>query len=228
VEPDAADVLARTDVFRDCAPELLAWLASRSERHAYHRHDVIVRQGEPGDFFYVIVSGSVKLLLTSSEGEVVVLTTLGPTDTFGELALLDGGPRSATAEALTDCDLLGVARPALLELLAEQPGLADALLRSLGSSLRRLTGQMADAVFLDLPGRVAKLLLALAGMRPPAESPAVIELQLTQSELASMVGGTRQSVNRILSGFESRGLVEMQGRTIVIKRPDLLSRRAEA
>lgn len=235
---DAAAVLSRTRVFSGCEPATLAYLADRAEPQTFRKHEVIFAQGDRGEWLYVVVTGSVKLQLSSGTGEVAVLTTLGPLDTFGELALLDGGARSATAEALQDCELLGLARSALVDLLTEQPRVVDALLRSLGQSLRRLTEQMADAVFLDLPGRVAKLLLSLAHAAPASPAPpegaapadgaaaAVVELPVTQSELASMVGGTRQSVNRILAGFESRGLVSMQGRTIVLKRPDLLQRRA--
>jgi CRP-like cAMP-binding protein len=173
-----------------------------------------------------MADGLVKLELSSLAGEEMVLTTVKPPQTFGELALLDGGPRSANAEAVQDSRLICIPRRDILALISRQPQLADSLFRSLGGMLRRLTDQAADQVFLDLPGRVAKLLLALAG--DSATGGAEIDVPLTQTDLAQMVGGSRQRVNRILASFEARGLLEVHGRRMVIKRPDQLRERAES
>jgi CRP-like cAMP-binding protein len=123
--------------------------------------------------------------------------------------------------------LLTVSRTALLEALGSSPELADGLLRSLGSMVRRLTDQAADLVFLDLHGRVAKLLLALSEERGISEGGGrALDLHLTQTDLANMVGGSRQSVNQVLNSFERLGYLELDGRRIVIRRPELLRRRA--
>ena len=157
----------------------------------------------------------------------MVLTTLHPPEVFGELALIDGGPRSASAEALEPSVVLVLTRPTLLELLAQHPTLTDSLLRSLGAVLRRLTEQTSDLVFLDLHGRVAKLLLNLAlEQRAEANELSVLDLHMTQSDLAGMVGGSRQSVNQILQYFQGRGYIKLDGRRVELLRPDLLRRRA--
>jgi CRP-like cAMP-binding protein len=158
----------------------------------------------------------------------MLLATLHRADTFGELAVIDGGPRSASAEAVEPTTLLVLARSALLEVLHDHPAVTDGLLRSLGVLARRLTDQAADLVFLDLHGRVAKLLVNLVDKNESGggAGEVVLDLHLTQGELASMVGGSRQSVNQILRAFEQLGYLELQGRRMVVRRPDLLRRRA--
>ena len=141
--------------------------------------------------------------------------------------MVDGGLRSASAAAVEATTLLTLNRTALLESLTDSPELVDRLLRSLGSTVRRLTDQAADLVFLDLHGRVAKLLLGLAEERGASESGGwVLDLHLTQTDLANMVGGSRQSVNQVLRSFQRVGYLELDGRRIVIRKPELLQRRA--
>jgi CRP-like cAMP-binding protein len=140
--------------------------------------------------------------------------------------LIDGEPRSASAETLEQTRVLVLTRATFLETLRESPAMTESLLRSLGAVLRRLTEQTADLVFLDLHGRVAKLLVGLAEKNGLTEEGSELDLQLTQSDLASMVGGSRQSVNQILKSFERRGFVELHGRKLVLKAPDLLRKRA--
>ena len=153
------------------------------------------------------------------------LVTLRPPETFGELAAIDGRPRSASAEALERVTVLALDRAVLLALLARRPELMQGILSSMSAVIRRLTGQTADLVFLDLPGRVAKLLLTLAADHgwEPGE---VFDLKMTQAELGGMVGASRQAVNQALHSFERRGYLELQGKKVVIRRPDALRRRA--
>lgn len=223
---DRAALLAATDLFGHLDEGSLGWLSAEAIERIYHKNQYIFRVGDPGDWLFVMADGLVKLELSSLAGEEMVLTTVKPPQTFGELALLDGGPRSANAEAVQDSRLICIPRRDILALISRQPQLADSLFRSLGGMLRRLTDQAADQVFLDLPGRVAKLLLALAG--DSATGGAEIDVPLTQTDLAQMVGGSRQRVNRILASFEARGLLEVHGRRMVIKRPDQLRERAES
>lgn len=223
----AVSLLGRTKLFGDLDGESLAGIGARAVERFYRRGRLVFAQGDLGDALYVLVDGLVKVYVTSEEGEEMVLVTLRPPDTFGELALIDDGERSASAEALEPTRLLALTRADLFGLMATHPRVAEALLRSLGKLVRRLTEQASDLVFLDLHGRVAKLLLALAEERGEShEGGVVLDLHMTQSDLAGMVGGSRQSVNQILHAFERRGYVELHGREVVIRRPEVLRRRA--
>ena len=223
----AVALLRRTRLFAELREDTMRALADRSVERSYPRHGRLFYQGDPGSGLYVLASGLVKVIVTSEDGEEMVLVTLGPGDAFGELSIVDGGPRSASAEALEPTVALVITREVLLDLATRDSGLTDALLRTLGALLRRLTEQASDLVFLDLPGRMAKLLAMLAAERG-TETPEGIELDanLTQTDLAGMVGASRQSVNQILQGFARRGYLQVRGRRIVIHRLDLLRRRA--
>ncbi|CAN5550844.1 cAMP-activated global transcriptional regulator CRP [soil metagenome] len=223
----AAGLLGSTDLFKNLDPPVLDQLARSVTFRNYRRGHLIFAQGEPGDSLFVISEGLVKVFVTSEEGEDMVLVTLRPPETFGELALIDGGLRSASAEALEPTTTLTLSRGTLIELLQRHPNLAQALLSSLGGLVRRLTEQAADLVFLDLHGRVAKLLLTLAEERGRHEGLEVLlDLQVTQGDLAAMVGGSRQSVKHILHAFQRRGYLEVEGRRIALKDLTALAKRA--
>ena len=223
----AVELLRRTRLFAGLDQPTLRALAERSVERSFSRHGRLFFQGDPGDGLFVVASGLVKVVVTSEDGEEMVLVTLGPGEALGELAVVDGGPRSAAAEALEPTSALLITRPVVLELAARDPALTEALLQALGGLLRRLTEQASDLVFLDLPGRMAKLLAGLAAERGTATAEGIeLDAILTQTDLAGMVGASRQSVNQILQGFARRGYLQVRGRRIVIHRLDLLRRRA--
>ena len=220
-------LLADTRLFGGLDAAALTDLAERAVERSYKKGQLLVYQGDPGDSVFVVATGLIKVMVTSEEGEEMVLVTLRPSDTFGELSLVDGGPRSASAEALEPTTVLVVTRPVLLELVKQHPSLTEALLRSLGFLVRRLTEQAADLVFLDIHGRMAKLLLTMAQDRgEDSKGGVLLDLHLTQADLAAMVGGSRQSVNQTLRSFESRGYLEIEGRSIRLRKMDELRRRA--
>jgi CRP/FNR family transcriptional regulator, cyclic AMP receptor protein len=223
----AVELLRRTRLFAGLSEPTLRALAERTVERSIPRHGRLFYQGDPGTGLFVVASGLVKVVVTSEDGEEMVLVTLGPGEALGELAVVDGGPRSAAAEALEPTVVLVITRPVLLELAARDGALTEALLRALGGLLRRLTEQASDLVFLDLPGRVAKLLSGLAAERGSQTSDGIeLDAHLTQTDLAGMVGASRQSVNQILQGFARRGYLEVRGRRIVVHRLDRLRRRA--
>lgn len=223
----AVELLGRASLFRELPSEKLALLAERTTTRRYRRGQLIFHEGEPAHSLYLVAEGAVKVFLTSSEGDTVILVTLAPGDAFGELALVDGNPRSASAEALQDTVVLELGRDAFLSTLAEEPRVAEAVIATLGSILRRLTEQAADLVFLDLNGRIAKLLLQMStDVGTDTDDGIELDLHLTQSEIASMVGGSRQSVNQVLRSFERRGYIAVKGKAILIKDQDALRRRA--
>jgi CRP-like cAMP-binding protein len=223
----AIELLRQTQLFGDLDDPALGNLAERATKRNYSKGQLIFYQGDPAGSLFVMMEGLVKVFVTSEEGDEMVLVTLHPHDVFGELALLDGGPRSASAEAVEATSLLELQRNPFLECLEQSPGMTESLMLSMGRVLRRLTEQASDLVFLDLHGRVAKLLVNLAQDRGVEnETGLELDLQLTQTDLAGLVGGSRQSVNQILKSFETRGYVDMSGRKMVIKQLDLLKRRA--
>jgi CRP/FNR family transcriptional regulator, cyclic AMP receptor protein len=224
---EVAGVLGASRLFSGLDPDALDSLAARTVERTYKKGQLLFYEGDPGDSVFVVESGLVKVMVTSEEGEEMVLVTLRPPDTFGELSLVDGGSRSASAEALESTRVLVITRSVLLSLLESHPSVTDALLRSLGSLVRRLTEQAADLVFLDIHGRMAKLLLTLAEERGNHDGGEILlDLNLTQADLAAMVGGSRQSVNQTLHSFESRGYLKIEGRVIRLRNPTELRRRA--
>jgi CRP/FNR family transcriptional regulator, cyclic AMP receptor protein len=228
-DPDALRAaLESVPLFRDLEPDELAMLLSTVRTRRYRRGEVIFHQGDPGDSLHIVASGAVKILLPSAEGEEAIIATLRPGDFFGELALLDGSTRSATATALEASETLTLPRPVLMELTGTVPGLGDALLVGLSRELRRLTSQVEELHFLDLAGRLAMRLTRLAQeAQPDASGKISLDWPYTQSDLAAMIGGTRQSVNRLLAQLVDEGLIEIQPDALVITDVDELERRAE-
>jgi CRP-like cAMP-binding protein len=222
----AVSILARTDLFGRLNEDTLRVLAERSVTRRYERGEFVFHHGESGDSLFVMAEGIVKVFVTSEDGDEMVLATIEPPQTFGELAVIDGGPRTASAKAIEPSTLLALTQATFAEMLKD-PAVVQALHESLGRLLRRVLEQAADLVFLDLPGRVAKLLLTLAE-RSGEQKPEglVLDLKMSQSNLASMAGGSRPTVNQILKTFEMRGYLEVKGRQIVIREPELLRRRA--
>jgi CRP-like cAMP-binding protein len=184
---------------------------------------VIFFEGDAGESMYVVADGAVKVFVVSEEGDEVVLVTVREPDSFGELAVLDGAPRSASAAALEPTTLLVITRTTLLDVMSDHRELGERVLSSVGGLLRRLTEQTADLVFLDLPGRVAKLLARIAADRGKQEGTAVVvDLGVTQTDLARMVGGSRQSVNQALRDLERQGAIEVDGHCVRIHDLDRL------
>lgn len=220
-------VLAETSLFRGLDQPSLAGLARGGVLRHYKRDQYLWVQGDPGDHLVVVVSGRVKVAVTSENGDELVLVTLGRAESLGELAVLDAGPRSASAVAAEPAAVLRISRGQLYELMRGNPAVMNALMTSVGSLVRRLTEQASDLVFLDLTGRVAKLLVQLVDDQGAApRGPATLDLGLTQTDLAHMVGASRPALNRILQSLSSRGWITVEGRRIVIRDRAGLRRRA--
>lgn len=201
----------------------IAWLTARARARQYRAGTTIFHRDDPGSSLHIINSGLVKLTLTSPEGREVTVGILDAGDFFGELALLDGGPRSASAVALEAVETLTLDREPFVALLERHPQVATALLGVLGERLRRTDQLIQDILFLDLPGRLAKQLLALADERGVQTPQGIrIALRLSQSELAALIGATRESVNRCLSAYAERGIVALDRDTITLRTPELL------
>jgi CRP-like cAMP-binding protein len=227
-ERAAIDALRRCPLFAPCPQAVLADVGRRLRHRHFRRNEVIFHQGDPGDALHVITAGSVKIVLPSPEGEEAIIATLRAGDFFGELSLLDGEPRSATAVAVEPTETLSLPRNVFRELLDAHPELRDALFAALTHLLRRLTHHVEELHFLDLAGRLAARLAQLARQaQPRSDGPVELDWPYTQSDLAAMIGGTRQSVNRLLADLMADGLVRLEHERLVVTDVYALERRAD-
>jgi CRP/FNR family cyclic AMP-dependent transcriptional regulator len=216
---DVIGILHQTDLFGSASADDLRAIAAASRMRAFRRGQIVFSVGDPGDTLIVVISGRVKVVVHSADGGELTLTIIQAGGVCGELSVADGGPRSADAETLEESRLLIVPRVVIQDLCSRAPSVARALTACLAGTLRRLTEAASDLVFLDLPRRVAKVLLS-----QPRDDDGVIRPGISQEELAHQVGGTRQSVNAALRGFERRGWLETRGRAVIVKQPATLSR----
>ena len=215
---ELTDTLRGTYLLCSVPAKDLEGIAAASRLRRFRRGQVIFTRNDPSDTVIVVVSGRVKVVVRSADGGELTLTLIQPGGMLGEIGVADGGPRSADAETLDDCQLLLIPREMIEDVCARVPAAARALAGSVAASLRRLTEEAADLVFLDLPRRVAKTLLS-----QPRGEDGSIGLRMSQEELARQVGGTRQSVNAALRGFERRGWIEVRDRTVTVKQQDALT-----
>jgi CRP/FNR family cyclic AMP-dependent transcriptional regulator len=215
-------------LFAPCPDGVLADVGKRLRHRHHRRNEVIFHQGDPGDALHVITEGAVKILLPSPEGDEAIIATLQTGDFFGELALLDGRPRSATATTVEATETLMLPRDVFHELLDKHPELRDALFTALANLLRRITKHVEELHFLDLAGRLAARLSELARQAQPGVTHSIeLDWPYTQSDLAAMIGGTRQSVNRLLADLIDDGIVRLEHERLLIADLDALDRRAE-
>lgn len=208
--PDAP--LAGVELFAGLPPDVRTRVAAVAAARGYPRGQILFLERDAGDSLIMVRRGAVSVFRTAPSGERALLAVVRAPDVLGEVSLLDGAPRSASAEALEDTEVLTLSRAAFLELVHHHPPILDAVMRSVGTLIRRLTDQTADHIFLDLPGRVAKTLVRLASH---SQDPVVV-IDLNQRQLAEMAGGSRQSVNQALGAFASRGWLHTEGRRIVV------------
>jgi CRP/FNR family cyclic AMP-dependent transcriptional regulator len=223
------EALRRLPLFATLRDDQLAQVARVVRRHRYARDDVIFYQGDRGDAFYVVLSGRVKVTVSSPEGQEAILAMLGEGESFGELALLDEHPHSATVQAVEPTEVLALRRDAFQRLIQQVPEIAIALLQVMARRLRAVDELVQDAASLDVAERLAKKLLALAashGRRTPAGI--LLDMHLTQQDLAAMIGATRESVNKQLGVLRDLGIVAVDRQRITILKPDALRERVEA
>jgi CRP/FNR family cyclic AMP-dependent transcriptional regulator len=222
------DALRSCRLFAGTSPESLTGISRTLRARRFRRGEVLFHEGDPGDSLFIVVSGSVKVVLPSDQGEEAILATLGPGDSLGELSLLDGVPRSASAIAIEPVEALMLPRQQFLALLATDSSLRAAVLGHLAAELRRLTTHVADLHFLDLTGRLAARLVRLAEERGErlADGSVRLDAPPTQGDLASMVGATRQSVNKLLGEFAQDGLIRLEPDGIVIPDMETLTARS--
>ena len=224
--PSPAEALAALPLFAGLAPDDLARVAAATQVRRFRKGAVIFHRGDPGTTLFIVAAGRIKITAPTEDGDEAMLAVMRPGDLIGELSVLDGAPRSATAIALEPVTLWAIGREALLALLNAMP-LAGALLTALAGRLRRTNLLVEELSCLGLDPRMARVLLRLAeehGVETPEGI--AIDLPITQTDLAAMVGATRPPVNLLLGAYQDAGLIRLVGRTIVLR--DIAGLRARA
>jgi CRP/FNR family cyclic AMP-dependent transcriptional regulator len=195
---------------------LLQQIARQAVVRSYPKNAIIVTEGDEGDSLYVLVSGRAKVFVSDADGKEVQLNQLGPGEYFGEVTL-DGGTRSASVMALEDCRCAVLRRTEIGGFMAEHPDFALHVIRKLAHRVRSLTDSVRDLAFIDVYGRVARLLLELA---QEVDGRMVIEDRMTQKDIAARVGASREMVSRIFSDLTEGGYVRKEaGRIVVLRKP---------
>ncbi|GAA3452127.1 Crp/Fnr family transcriptional regulator [Dactylosporangium matsuzakiense] len=203
-------------------------LAAEFETVEAGRRTVLFREGEPGDRLYVLRSGKVKLSRRSSDGREGLLALVGPGEPFGEVELLDGGPRTTTATVVADARLAQLSKTSLYRWMGRHPQVAEQLLQAVARRIRGNRATVHDRLFSDVPGRVAGQLMQLAYQFGVVENGTMrVVHDLTQTELAQFVGASRESVNKVLAHYASRGWLRLENKCIVILDDAPLARRAQ-
>ncbi len=221
---DRKQLLASVSIFDSLEDRELDLLLQVTATRRIDAKEVLFRKGDPGKQLYGVLSGRLKVLATGKDGKELVFGVMGPGEVIGEVSLMDEDARSATVVALEKCELLTLHRRELIPFLQRHPKVAIHLAGVLARRLRRLSEHTEDAVFLPLPSRMAKTLLALADSYPSAEEGGPIDIRLAQQDLADMVGTTRESVNKQLRAWEDEGTVALKrARVIVLDRDGLES-----
>ena len=223
----ADDVLSRAPLFEALDEESAKALRALITEVDLVRGQRLFDEGDAGDRLYVVLDGKIKLTRAAPDGRENLLSVLGPGEMFGELSLFDPRPRTSSAVAVTESRLAALAHDELRDWLTGRPDVSLHLLRALAQRLRRTNDVMADLVFTDVPGRVAKALLDLAGRFGEQTAEGVqVHHDLTQEELAQLVGASRETVNKALADFAARDWLTLSAKSVLIIDPERLAKRA--
>jgi CRP-like cAMP-binding protein len=222
---DKLAILRRHSLFGQLSPAGIEHLGAYIKRQSLPRGTVIFTKGEPGTGLMSVLAGVVKISMLSADGREIVLSIMREGDIFGEIALLDGHPRSADATAVTDCELLMIERRDLIPVLRSHPDLTIQIIQILCTRLRHTNEQVQDMTFLSLPTRLAKTLLRLSDdTEKPGSAPTVA---ITQREISQIIGRSRESTNRQLRSWAKHGLVRLERGTVVVLHREKLTEVAE-
>jgi CRP-like cAMP-binding protein len=217
-------MLQRSPLFRGLPGPSLDRIVSLAVQRSFRLGEIIFSQGDPGDALYAVVAGRIRISSGTADGREISLNIMEPGDTFGEIALLDGGTRTATATASEASELVSIRRDHFAALLEREPRVALELLKLCGERLRWTSGLVEDAALLDAAGRLAKRLLSLSELHGQRTKDGTT-LKISQEDLATFLGVSRQIVNQYLQGWKAQGWVDL-GRGSVTVRDEAAIRRA--
>jgi CRP/FNR family cyclic AMP-dependent transcriptional regulator len=214
---EARHLLSNCVLFRGLKPEERNAIVNRTRTRTLKSGETVFSMGSPGDHMMAVLSGTIRISVPAPDGKELLLAILQPGEVFGELAVLDGKERSADAVADSPCTLAILDRRDILSFLEQHPAAWLKLVSVLCERLRRADQQLAEVALLQLPERLAKAILRITTNEvKPKTSPGNPIIQFSQRELASMVGGTRESVNKCLAAWQRDGIVQMSGGKITI------------
>lgn len=212
-------LLSAVPLFADLPRPHLTTLAEAGQPRRVRKGQLVFAEGDPADALLVVAQGRLKVYVSSPRGDELTLALAGAGDALGELGVLDGAPRSATVEAVSDAELLRIDAATVHRMLRADPAAAAPVIRSLCGLARRLTGTSADLAFLDVPRRLARLLLDL---RTDDAAHPVVDTGLSQAGVAARIAASRQAVNEALRGFERRGWIRVHGQQVTLLHPEAL------
>lgn len=218
-----AEFLSTVPLFRELDRSAIRGFAELTREQRFAKNALILTAGDSGDALFVVRSGEVKVVLAGDDGREVILNVLGIGEHFGELALIDGRPRSAHVVATQPSSLLILRRSDFRRQVEQNPQVAWGLMVELARRLRQADGTIGSLVLLDVPGRVAKVLLEHAN---PGE-PATLVKQLTHQTIAHMIGASRETVSRAMAEFQEKGMIAVQRRVVTILNRAALEARAK-
>ena len=220
------EVIRRAPLFTALDDASAATLRESMTQVKVSKGQTLFKEGDAGDRLFVVVEGKLKLGTSSGDGRENLLSILGPGDMFGELSLFDPGPRTATATAVTDARVLALANDQVIGWVTAHPQVSLQLFKRLARRLRRTNEVLADLVFADVPGRVAKAIMDLGERFGTKKDDGLhVNHELTQEELAQLVGASRETVNKALADFAGRGWVRLEPRAVVVLDYERLSKR---
>jgi CRP-like cAMP-binding protein len=217
---DERELLRNVPIFSELSEPDVATLAKVATRRRYPKDTVVFFENEEGDFFFMILEGRIKVTILGDDGREIILSVLSPGDFFGEMALLDNEPRSATAIAVEESELLSLHRTDFQNVIADNRAIMSALIRILTARLRRANHQISTLALLDVYGRVARVMLDMAreeGKR--LKDGRIAFRRATHQEIANRIGTTRETVTRMLKDLERHALIRVEGKEIVLQ-PD--------
>ncbi len=218
--------LKQVSLFADLADEDVAQLMSAARKRTFRSGEVIFHRDDPGQVLYIIKEGKVKICIISPDGQEISLAVLGKGEYFGEFTLLDGLPRSTDAVALEKVECYSLQRSDFHNAIMKTPKIALQVMEALTKRLRNTDQMVEDLIFLDVYGRVAKKLLELADAHGVKTEDGIrIDVRLTQQELASMVGASRESVNKVMGYFSEKDFISTDKHRITLHRITDLKRR---
>jgi CRP/FNR family cyclic AMP-dependent transcriptional regulator len=211
-------LLKQVPLFRALPPEESQRIAALLNKQSLKKGEILFREGDEGTALYMIISGKLKVIRQSRDGDEVILAVLASGDFCGEMALLDGLPRSADAVAIDETHLYGLNRKDFLAYVMNNETAVRAILAALSRRLRKADDFLEDIFFLNVSSRLAKKLIDLAGINGYKEGQCEpVKLTVTQKDLAAMVGASRESVNKELRTLRERELISLEGNTILIQ-----------